>query len=234
MLSNSDLETGRLSILRATMGEPESPTPQISTEQMRHIVDNGGAVLIDSRPRDQFGSGHIPGAICLDVAPAEQVEAVRRVVRGDTSSSIVIYCNGPHCKQSRRLGKELDQAGFRGVKRYQLGISVWRALGGPTAVDASWVERVALKDSTAILLDVRPAAEFQAGSLPRAANAPLDDVVSGALAKFGMPNDDFNRRVVAFGNDAAQGRRFAAFVRDRPWANVSYANCSYAELVAAL
>lgn len=225
---------GSVCILRSTQGEPQSPTPQVTTEEMRRILDEGGAVLIDSRPRDQFASGHIPGAICLGVEPEQQVEAVRRVVDGDNSASIVIYCNGPHCKQSRRLGKELAAAGFTGVRRYQLGISVWRALGGPTAVDPSWIAGVAENDRTAILLDVRSKAEFEAGTLPRAASAPLDDVVSGALAKFGMPGDDFNRRVIVFGRNAAEARKLAAFVRDRPWANVSYADCAYADLAKAL
>lgn len=221
-------------ILLSTQGERESPTPQVSTQDMRHIVDEGGAVVIDSRPRSQFSSGYIPGAICLDVTPEEQVAAVRRVVAGDMSRSIVIYCNGPHCKQSRRLGKELALAGFTGVRRYQLGISVWRALGGPTAVDPSWIRNVAANDRTAILLDVRSSAEFRAGSLPQAASAPLEDVVSGALEKFGMPSDDFNRRVILFGRDAAQARKLAEFVRNRPWANVSYADCTFADLVMAL
>lgn len=232
MTSTSDIET--VGILHATQDEPESPTPQVSTEEMRRIANEGGAMIIDSRPRDQFASGYIPGAICLGVTPEAQVEAVRRVVGGDLRKSIVIYCNGPHCKQSRRLGKELAVAGFSGVRRYQLGISVWRALGGPTAVDLSWVVHIAENDRTSILLDVRSTGEFQAGSLPRATSAPLDDVISGTMAKFGMPNDDFNRRVIIFGRDAAQARQLAVFVRDRPWANVAYANCTYAELAKAM
>lgn len=227
------IETGSIGILDAVMGEDVSPTPQISTEDMRRILDEGSAVLIDSRPRRQFVSGYIPGAICLDSEPEAQVEAVRRTLDGDTSKAIVIYCNGPHCKQSRRLGKELTQAGFTAVKRYQLGMSVWRALGGPTAVDASWVAHVAFNDLTAILLDARSPREFESGTLPHASSAPLDEVASGALEKFGMPNDDFNRRVIMFGRDAAQARRLAEQVRDRPQANVSYADCTYEELAAA-
>lgn len=220
-------------ILDAVMAEDESPTPQISTEEMRRILIAGGAVVIDSRPRRQFVSGYIPGAICLDTEPEQQVEAVRRTVGGDTTQAIVIYCNGPHCKQSRRLGKELAAAGFTSVKRYQLGISVWRALGGPTAVDASWVVNVATNDQTAILLDARSPAEFQAGSLPHAVSAPLDEVASGEREKFGMPNDDFNRRVIMFGRDASQARKLAEQVRDRPQANVAFANCTYEELARA-
>ena len=223
-----------LGILQATLDEEGARTPQVSTEEMRRILADGSAVAIDSRSRPQFDAGHIPGAVCLDVPPQDQVAAVGRIVGGDTSRALVIYCNGPHCHQSRRLGDELAAAGFTGVRRYQLGISVWRTLGGPTVVGLKWVERVLDHDETAVLLDVRSAEEFREGSLPRARSAPVDDIATGRLATYGMPSDDFNRRVILFGRDAAQARQLAEILRNRPWANVSYIEDSYADLTKAL
>jgi rhodanese-related sulfurtransferase len=206
----------------------------VSTEEMRRILADNTAIIVDSRPQPQFAAGYIPGAVCLDVAPAKQVAAVQRIVNGDTSRPIIVYCNGPHCRQSRRLGDELVTAGFTAVKRYQLGISVWRVLGGPTAVDPEWLEQVFDNDQTAVLLDVRSAAEYAEGSLPRARNSPVDDLNGETLAPVGMPKDDFNRRVILFGNDAAQARTMAEFLSQRPWANVCYVDGTYAELAAAL
>ena len=218
----------------ATVGEETSYTPQISTEEMRRILIEGSALIVDSRPRPQFAAGYIPGAICLDTPPPEQVQAVRRIVGDGTSRPIVVYCNGPNCQQSRRLAHELATAGYRNVRRYQLGISVWRVLGGPTAVETSWVERVIDHDETAVLIDARPAAEHSAGSLPRARHLPVDEIAAGNLEVSGMPHDDFNRRIILFGRHPEEARRLAEILAQRPWANVSFVDAGYAELARAL
>ncbi len=223
-----------LDILHATLGEQGARTPQVGTEAMRRILADRTAVVIDSRPRAQFDAGHIPGAICLDTPPQQQVAAVGRIVGDDRSKALVVYCNGPHCQQSRRLAQELAVAGYTDVSRYQLGISVWRVLGGPTAVEIDWLERVLDHDETAVLLDARSAEEFREGSLARARSAPVDDIAAGRLAGFGMPSDDFNRRVILFGRDPAQAQRLAEVLSHRPWANVCYVEATYAALAKAL
>ncbi len=223
-----------LDILHATLADQGCKTPEISTDEMRRILAAGGTLVADSRPRPQFDAGYIPGAVCLDAAPEAQVAAVERLTGGDRTRPIVVYCNGPHCQQSRRLGDELAAAGYANTKRYQLGISVWRAMGGPTAVGLDWIERVCEHDEMAVLIDVRAATAFRAGSLPRARNAPVDDIAAGLSPVTGMPSDDFNRRVILFGADGAQARRLAEILRQRPWANVSYFDGSYADIAAAL
>lgn len=233
-MSSPTSTASRPCIEHATLAETSSHTPQVSTDEMRRILTNGSALVIDSRPRAQFAAGYIPGAICLDVPPAEQVAAVRRIVGDDTSRALVVYCNGPNCQQSRRLAHELAIAGFRGVARYQLGISVWRVLGGPTAVEPSWVERVLDHDETAVLIDARSAEDYRAGTMLRARNMPVDAIVDGKSEVTGMPSDDFNRRVILFGRDAAQASKLAEILGERPWANVSYVAASYADLAKVL
>ncbi len=228
-------DTAPLGILHATLAEVATRTPEVSTDEMRRIVEDKSDLVIDSRPRPQFDAGHIPGAVCLDTPPPEQVEAVRRVVAGNTSTPLIVYCNGPHCLQSRRLGEELAEAGFSAGRRYQLGISVWRALGGPTVVGKAWIEHVLDHDETVVMLDARSAQEFSAGTLPRGRSCPVDAIDPSSRAAIpGLPHDDFNRRIILFGNDAAQARRLALILRDRPWANVSYVESTFAELAAEL
>ncbi len=221
-------------IFRAILADTGHLAAEISTEEMRLVLSEGAAVAVDSRSRLQYEAGHIPGAICLDAPPAEQVAAVERLVGGNKATALVVYCNGPHCQQSRRLGDDLIAAGFTAVRRYQLGISVWRVLGGPTAVEASWVERVLDYDDTAVLIDARSAEEFAAGSLPRARNAPVDEITAGRSPVSGLPHDDFNRRVILFGRDRAQAKALAEILTQRPWANVSYVESTYAGLAKAL
>jgi rhodanese-related sulfurtransferase len=159
---------------------------------------------------------------------------VEALVGGDKSKAMVLYCNGPYCQASRRLGEQLAEAGFSNVKRYQLGIPVWRALGGPVAVELGGITRIFKADRTAVYVDARPAEDFAKGSLPGAISAPADDVVSGTLKKMALPEDDFNTRIVLFGADGAQARKLADFMGKRPWHNVSYFGGTYEALAQTL
>jgi rhodanese-related sulfurtransferase len=58
------------------------------------------------------------------------VAEVGRLVSDRRDAPLVLYCNGPFCGKSKRLAEELVKAGFTHVKRYQLGIPMWRTLGG--------------------------------------------------------------------------------------------------------
>jgi rhodanese-related sulfurtransferase len=210
-----------IGILQATLAEADQRTAEVSTEQLRRILADGSAIVLDTRTRAEFDAGHIPGARNLDAPATEQIAAVERLVGGNKSAMLVLYCNGPFCQASRRLAEQLVAAGFTGVRRYQLGIPVWRALGGPTVIEIGGITRVFGVDRTAVFIDARSAGDFAKGSVAGAQNAPAEDVASGKL-KVPLPEDDFNRRVILFGRDAAQARHLAELLGKRPWHNVSY------------
>ena len=222
------------SIQEATLAEVGAKTPEVSTQTLRTLLSDGKTIVLDTRSRAEFDAGHIPGAIKLDVPAAEQVAAVMGLVGGDKARGLVLYCNGPFCQASRRLGDALTEAGFTNVKRYQLGMPVWRALGGPTVVELGGIKRIAEGDWLAVYVDARPASAFAEGSLPQAVSAPVDDVLSDKLKKIELPEDDFNRRIVLFGTDGAEARKLADYMAKRPWHNVMYFAGSFAELATAL
>ena len=221
-----------LGILHATLAEANQKTAEVSTEQLRRILTDGSAIVLDTRTRAEFDAGHIPGARNLDAPAAEQVATVGRLVSGDKNVALVLYCNGPFCQASRRLAEQLAAAGFINVRRYQLGIPVWRALGGPTAIEIGGITRIFGVDRTAVFIDARPASDFAKGSVAGAHNAPTEDVVSGKV-KVPLPEDDFNRRIILFGRDATQALQLAELLSKRPWHNVSYFPGSFDTLMAA-
>jgi len=220
------------SIYQATVAEPNQKTREISTEDLRRIMADGSALLLDARTPAEYAAGHIPGA--RDAGGPSAVATVEKLVGGDKGKPLVLYCNGPFCRASRRLGEQLVAAGFTDVRRYQLGMPIWRALGGPTEIELEGVLRVYGHDQTAVFLDARSAKEFAQGSLPGAQNVPADELASGALKKAPLPVDDFNRRVVLFGDDAGQARALADALSKRPWHNVSYFAGSFEALSAAI
>lgn len=233
-LSSAGTLAQDLSIYQATLGESNPKTAEVSTEQMRRIMADGSAIILDTRTRAEFVAGHIPGARGLDAPPSSQVAAAERLVGGDKSKALVLYCNGPFCQASRRLAEQLTAAGFTNVRRYQLGIPIWRALGGPTEIEIDGIRRIFKLDRTAVFFDARSADQFAKGGLPGTHNVPADQLASGGLKKAPLPEDDFNRRIILFGQDAAQARKLADALRERPWHNVAYFPGTFEALAAAL
>ncbi len=234
MQSLSSAQAAGPDILLATLAEKDAATPEVNTVQMREILAEKSALVLDTRSRPEFDAGHLPGALHLDAQGAQYVEAVIQAARGDKARALVLYCNGPYCQASRRLAEQLSKAGFANVRRYQLGMPVWRALGGPTQVEASGVGRIFGKDRTAVFIDVRAQAEVSKGTLEGALNAPLEDVISGKLAKIDLPEDDFNRRIVIFGASGDQALKLAQILSKRPWHNVMFFGGGYSELKTAI
>ncbi len=149
---------------------------------------------------------------------------------GDKAKPFVLYCNGPFCGKSKRLSEELLAAGFSSVRRYQLGIPVWRALVGLTEIELEGVQHVLRNDRTAVFLDARNAEEFGSGSLPGARTIPQGSVQPGkdvgevrrAKDDGRLPMEDHNTRIVVFGHDAAQARGLAEAIAREAFHNVSY------------
>jgi len=213
-------------IYQTTLGEPNQKTGEVSTEELRRILVDSSAIVLDTRKRSEYVAGHIPGARNVapptNVPPSEYVDAVKRLVGGDKSKALVLYCNGPFCQASRQLGERLVAAGFTNVRRYQLGMPIWRALGGPTEIELEGIVRIFNIDRTAVFFDTRSPEEFAKRSLPGTHNVPASQLASGVLDKAPLPMDDFNTRVVLFGRDSAQARVLADALSKRPWHNVTY------------
>jgi rhodanese-related sulfurtransferase len=230
-----------VNIYQATLSESGANTEEISTDQLRQILIDGSSTVLDTRPRVEFEAGHIPGAHVLDAGPNQQVAAVERLTEGNKAAALVLYCNGPYCQASRRLAEQLTAAGFSNARRYQLGMPIWRALGGPTAVELDGIRRIFNFDKSAVFIDARPAEAFAKGSLPGARNlthetldGTIKRMMSGQAQNALLPLDDFNRRIVLFGRDATEARRLADAMSKRPWHNVMYFPGSFEELAAAI
>jgi rhodanese-related sulfurtransferase len=224
------------SIYQGTLREPNQKTPEVSTDEFGRILQDRGAVVFDTRTAREYAIGHVPGT--LNVAPkpgvpmsqyVSDVQEISRLVP-DKSAAIVLYCNGPSCGKSGRLGEELVQAGYPNVRRYQLGAPVWRALGGLMETTPEGIRHVLEGDRLAVLLDARSPEEFAAGSLPRARNLPLPDLMR-ALDDGRLPMEDYNSRIMVFGRGGEQARALAEAVAGRGFHNVAYFPGSFRNLV---
>jgi rhodanese-related sulfurtransferase len=239
----ADVVAAQADIYHATLVEGDAPAgqqrpPQVSTDELRRILADGSMLVLDARKRAEFVAGHIAGARNAGVAPeapaAEYAAAVERLLGGDRSRPLVLYCNGQYCKAGRRVAGQLVEAGFSGVRRYQLGIQVWRALSLPVEIELEGIVRIFGVDRTAIYFDARPPQEFARGTLPGAHNVPADGMTEDGLDAAPMPRTDFNTRLILFGRDRAQARALADVIGRKPFQNVSYFPGTFDEVAAAV
>src|SRR5215213_7868267 len=174
------------SIFDAILAESGQRTGEVSTAELKKILAERSAIVLDARPHLEYAISHIPGA--LNVAAKTGVSAsmyvsdvaeVGRLVSSDKAARLVLYCNGPYCGKSKRLAEELLAAGYTNVRRYQLGIPIWRALGGVTEIEPEGLRQVVANDRTAVLIDVREADVFRDGTIAKARNIPRSAILEG-------------------------------------------------------
>jgi len=234
----ADAANAQGGVYTATLGEMNAKTGEVSTAQVHQILADGSAIVLDSRKRSEYVAGHIAGAQNVsppaDAPAGAYAAAVEKLVGGDKSKPLVLYCNGQHCQASRTLSDQLVAAGFTNVRRYQLGIPMWRALGGPVEIELEGVLRVYKIDQTAVFFDARSAADFAKGNLAGTHNVPADLLATDGLRKAPMPNNDFNTRIILFGQDGKQARTLADAIGKTPYQNVSYFPGSFDALAAAV
>ncbi len=90
----------------------------------------GRVLLIDVRPEDEYGLGHLPGALNI---PLRQLE--HRLSELSRDQEIVAYCRGPYCVLSFEAVAALRLHGFT-VRRLDEGFPEWKASGLPVEITA--------------------------------------------------------------------------------------------------
>ena len=220
-------------VFEGTLGDKDG-VPEISTAELRSALSDKEVVVLDARPLAEYAVSHIPGARSVPGKPglpaaqytADAGEIMRTVP--DRARPLVLYCNGPFCGRSKRFGAELQKAGYKNVRRYQLGIPTWRALGGVTQVEKDALVSLLRSDATAVLVDAREG-DVGAARLVKARSIPLREA-SKAKDDGRLPMTDHNTRIFVVGDDGAQARAVAeAIVRDA-FHNVSFFDGRAAEV----
>lgn len=222
---------------------------EIPTEELERILAADEAVVLDTRPHLEYAISHIPGAQNVAARPGvpmsiyiSDVAEVSRLVGGDMNRKLVLYCNGPLCPKSKRLGDELTAAGHGTVLRYQLGIPVWRAFGGVTVTEADGLRHILSLDRTAVVIDAREPDAFGAGSIPGAQNIPRSRVLEGrdvgevrtAKDDGRLPMHDHNTRIIVIGRTPAEARYVAEALAQEAFHNVSYFPGTFEDARAAV
>ena len=224
-------------VFDTTLGEADQKTAEISTEELKRIVGSGSAVILDARPPMEYAVSHIAGALNVAAQPGRpahlyisDVAEVGRLLGGAKDKALVLYCNGPFCGKTKRLGTELVAAGFTNVRRYQLGAPGWRTLSGQAMQTEPGALRYIAGDRTAVWIDAREPAAFRRGTIPGARNIPASGLRPGkdqgvmkqAKDDGRLPMDDHNARIIVVGANPADARAVADAIASEAFHNVTF------------
>ncbi|HRD01874.1 MAG TPA: rhodanese-like domain-containing protein [Candidatus Saccharicenans sp.] len=107
----------------------------ISLSEAEEVWSGQKAVFVDSRSREEFNRGHIPGAISIPLEDLKngQEDLLTRIF---DSPEIVIYCEGGDCQASLNLARILDSRGFKKLKIFLGGWAEWMQSGLPVETNA--------------------------------------------------------------------------------------------------
>jgi ArsR family transcriptional regulator len=95
----------------------------ISAREVLSLLRDGSIVLLDVRPADEFGSGHLKGARNIAIEELEH-----RMSELPKNKEIVAYCRGPTCILSVRAAQRLKAQGYK-VRRLKEGFQEWKHAG---------------------------------------------------------------------------------------------------------
>ncbi len=85
----------------------------------------GAAVFVDARESFFFEEGHIPRAINV---PASKITGKNLpALPVDPAASVIVYCSGGDCEDSRIVARALRAAGFQNVAVLTGGWDAWSA-----------------------------------------------------------------------------------------------------------
>lgn len=104
---------------------------EVSAQEAVSLI-NKGAVVLDTRSREQFSAGHIINARLLE---PEQLESKLESLKSDLNQPIVLCCESGI--SSSRIAGMMQKHGFTAVHNLKGGLAAWRAENYPLERKAS-------------------------------------------------------------------------------------------------
>lgn len=146
----------------------------LSPEAVRHLMDGGGAAVLDVRSPSEFAAGHIPEAISVPLRGEQFQNRVGLVTTPETTLVLVAGSDA----EARQAVRALAVIGYDRVAGYLSGgMAAWekRRYGSVSlpvlTVPELW-KRMGREPSLQVL-DVREAAEWAAGHIAGAVHLPF-------------------------------------------------------------
>lgn len=113
--ASSDISTvsGEAEEREETMSETAATYAQISREEAKRLLDEGGVTLLDVREQEEYDAGHIPGAILM---PYTKAEALAPTLLPDKGATVLVYCRSG--RRSKIAAQTLADLGYTDVREF--------------------------------------------------------------------------------------------------------------------
>lgn len=137
----------------------------LSPDRVRRLL-SGGGVLVDVRPIDAFGAGHVPGSLSIELR--DQFATWLGWLVDDLHTPLAFVVADDQDRE--RLVRDCLKVGYENLAgELDGGVDAWREAGG----DVSVTEVLDRAVEGRAVLDVRQASEWEAGHVPGAAHVEL-------------------------------------------------------------
>lgn len=93
---------------------------QITQEKAKEMMDTQEVIILDVRERDEYDSGHIPGAVLLPVGTIDGDTAAEVIPEKD--STVLVYCRSGN--RSKTASSALAELGYTNIYEFG-GINTW-------------------------------------------------------------------------------------------------------------
>ena len=156
------------------------PPPPALTPAAVEELSGSGAIVLDTRPAAQYGTGHIPGALNVGLGGQFATWSGSLVPAG---KPIVLVTEDEEQVGQARM--RLARVGLENVAGYLAGgMLAWHEAGHPLAtteqITVDELHRRLAAGEVPQLLDVRRPGEWQAGHIAEAVHLPLNALAEGA------------------------------------------------------
>jgi len=100
---------------------------EISPQEAAAKLNSREAVIVDVRDKDEWGEGHIPGAVHMSRGTIE-LDIEEKVP--DPSAMVICHCGGGG--RSALAAESLQKMGYKKVRSMAGGLKAWKAAELPT------------------------------------------------------------------------------------------------------
>jgi len=104
----------------------------IDVVEARQLYDRG-VMFIDTRPEVDWNTGHVAGAVPLELEEMFTEEALSKLI--DRAEETVIYCQGSRCLRSSKATEKAILWGFEKIYYFRDGFPAWKAAAYPIESD---------------------------------------------------------------------------------------------------
>ncbi len=184
---------------------------EVKKAVLNNIEGKDKTLIIDSRNKSNYESGHIPTALNYDYSDIDKLKV-------DKNQKIIVYCRGYDCGSAAIFSKELMNAGYKNVKTYLGGMPEWKKRFFKESTNKDIVDGV--NKANAFFIDVRSKNEYLRSTIPYSVWISFKDFDK----KKGMLPIDKNQKIIVFGRDRKDKRAFkeAWKIYDLGYKNVVY------------